>query len=152
MIENVKSKPKPKTIKKRNMKNFDETRYQADLRILLQELHDNYINEDAEIAYSHFHKKHSNLLNKYAPIEFLTQKQVELELKPWITKGILTSIRTKAKLFRTFKKSLNDADYAKFKYHRDMINSLLRKSKKQYFKNYFIKHANNIKKNLERYQ
>ena len=59
MIENVKSKPKPKTIKRRNMKNFDENRYQADLRILLQELHDSYVNEDVETAYSHFHKKHS---------------------------------------------------------------------------------------------
>ena len=56
MIENVKSKPKPKTIKRRNMKNFDENRYQADLRILLQELHDSYVNEDVETAYSHFHK------------------------------------------------------------------------------------------------
>ena len=146
MIENVKSKPKPKSIKRRNMKNFDEMRYQADLRILLQELHDNFVNQDAENAYTYFHKQHSNLLNKHSPIEFLTQKQVELELKPWITKGILTSIRIKAKLFQTFKKSLNDADYSKFKYYRDMINSLLRKSKKQYFKNYFVKHANNIKK------
>ena len=37
-------------------------------------------------------------------------------------------------------------DYAKFKFYRDTINSLLRKSKKQYHKQYFIKHANNLKK------
>ena len=50
MIENVKSKPKPKSIRRRNMKDFDENRYQADLHILLQELHDSFVNEDAEKA------------------------------------------------------------------------------------------------------
>ena len=38
------------------------------------------------------------------------------------------------------------AVYAKYKFYRDTINSLLRKSKKQYFKQYFIKHANDLKK------
>ena len=76
----------------------------------------------------------------------MTRKQRELELKPWITKGILTSSRVKAKLFRTFKKTQNPQDYAKFKVYRDTINSLSRKSKKQYHKQYFIKHANNLKK------
>ena len=146
MIENVKSKPRPKTMKRRNMKNFVELNYQADLTQLLQELHDSYIHENVEKAYNFFHKKHSNLLNKHSPMEFLTQKQVELELKPWITSGILTSIRVKAKLFKTFKKTLKNSDYSQFKYYRDTINSLMRKSKKQYFRNYFVKHANNIKK------
>ena len=79
-------------------------------------------------------------------MEFLTRKQVELELKPWITKGILTSTRVKAKLFKLFKKTQNNEYYAQFKFYRDTINSLLRKSKKQYHKNYFKQHAHNIKK------
>ena len=69
-----------------------------------------------------------------------------LLLEIGITKGILTSSRVKAKLFRTFKKTKNPQDYAKFKIYRDTINSLSRKSKKQYHKEYFIKHANNLKK------
>ena len=60
--------------------------------------------------------------------------------------GILTSTRVKAKLFRIFKKTKNPTDYAHYKYYRDMINSLCRKSKKQYNKEYFAKHANNLKK------
>ena len=52
----------------------------------------------------------------------------------------------KAQLFKTLKRTQKSQDYAKFKYYRDTINSLTRKSKKQYHKEYFIKHANNLKK------
>ena len=36
--------------------------------------------------------------------------------------------------------------HKKFKLYRDTINSLLRKSKKQYYKKYFAEHMNNMKK------
>ena len=148
ILQNVKSKPKPKVIQRRNMKNFDALRYQADLYLVLQELemHKTTLYKNAEVAYNFFHKKHSAILHKHAPMEFLTRKQVELELKPWITKGILNSTRVKSKLFKLFKKTKSEEYYARFKFYRDTINSLLRKSKKQYFKQYFSLHAHNIKK------
>ena len=146
MIENVKSKPKPKSFKRRNMKKSNDLNFQADLLLLLRELQGNSELNDAETAYNFFHEKHSSIAHKHFPMETLTRKQQLLELKPWITKGILTSIRVKAKLFRTFKRTQKPQDYAKYKYYRDTINSLTRKSKKQYHKEYFIKHANNLKK------
>ena len=148
IVQNVKNKPKPKSIQRRNMKNFDALKYQADLYLVLQdlELHKNSAYKNAEVAYNFFHKKNAAILNQLAPIEFLTRKQVELELKPWITKGILTSTRVKSKLFKLFKKTKNNDFYVQFKFYRDTINSLLRKSKKQYHKSYFMQHAQNIKK------
>ena len=146
MIESVKNKPKLNCIQRRNMKNSDELKYQADLLLLLRELVGNLGLKNAEIAYDFFHKKHCGIINKHYPLEFLTRKQQELEFKPWITKGILVSTRIKAKLFRIFKKTKKSHDYAQYKFYRDTINSLLRKSKKQYHKQYFIKHANNLKK------
>ena len=121
-------------------------KYQADLLLLLRELNHNSALHDAELAYNFFHEKHCCIVDKHFPWETLTRKQRDLELKPWITKGIVTSSRIKAKLFRTFKKTRNSQDYSKFKVYRDTINSLSRKSKKQYHKQYFIKHANNLKK------
>ena len=146
IVENVKTKPKPKNFKRRNMRNSDELKYQADLLLVLRELQGNAELRNAETAYNFFHDKHCRIEDKHFPWETLTRKQQDLELKPWITKGILTSIRVKAKLFRIFKKSKKSQDYAKFKFYRDTINSLTRKSKKQYLKEYFIKHANNLKK------
>ena len=107
------------------MKNFDIGHFQADLLLLLREIQ-NLVNPgDAEQAYLFFHKKYQAIVNKHAPLQTLTRKQQELERKPWITKGILTSIRVKAKIFKQFKKSQNHIHYKKFKLYRDTINSLL---------------------------
>ena len=134
IVENIKSRAKPKQMKRRNMKNSDPLHYQADLNLLLQHLRENSHPDDAETAYLIFHEKHNAIINKHYPFEVLTKKQAELEFKPWITRGIVKSTRIKAKLFIEFKKNQSAAVYAKYKFYRDTINSLLRKSKKQYFK------------------
>ena len=99
IFENVKTKQKPNKFRRRNMKNSDESKYQADLLLLLRELQGNTELYNAEIAYNFFHEKHCLIVDKHYPWQTLTRKQPELELKPWITKGILTSSRIKAKLF-----------------------------------------------------
>ena len=143
IVANVKNKPKPKKIKRRNMKNFVPGDFQADLLLVLRQIEKV---KDAETSFQYFHEKYLAIVDKHAPFQTLTRKQHELELKPWITKGILTSTRVKAKLFRQFKKSNKPEIYHKFKKYRDMINSLLRKAKKQYYKKYFAEHLNNMKK------
>ena len=99
IFENVKKKTIPNKVKRRNMKNSDELKYQADLLLLLREIQGNPNFYDADNAYNFFHDKHCRIADKHFPWEYLTRKQRELELKPWITKGILTSSRVKAKLF-----------------------------------------------------
>ena len=125
------------------MKNFNTGHFQADLLLVLREL---YNQNNAETAFHFFHKKFLAIINKHAPYQILTKKQFELECKPWITKGILTSTRVKAKFFKIFKRTKKTEHYKKFKVYRDMINSLLRKSKKQYYKKYFAEQMNNMKK------
>ena len=44
--------------------------------------------KDAEVAYNFFHENHNAILHKHYPMETLTKKQQELEIKPWITRGI----------------------------------------------------------------
>jgi hypothetical protein len=146
IIQTINNKPKTKTIRRRNMKNFDTGLFQADLLLLLREIQTFTNPGDAEQAYLHFHKNYQTIVNKHSPIQILTRKQQELERKPWITNGILTSTRIKAKIFKQFKKSQNHEHYTKYKIYRDTINKLLRKSKKQYYKKYFAEHINNMKK------
>ena len=59
--------------------------------------------------------------------------------KPWITRGIRTSIRIKNELYRT-------GDEVRYKYCRNTICKLTRQSKKQYFSDYFCENLNSIKK------
>ena len=39
------------------------------------------------------------VLNKHAPLKQLSRREKKLSLKPWITKGIYTSIKTKIDYF-----------------------------------------------------
>ena len=130
IIENVKTSTKKKPVKRRDMKNFDTKTFQAELlNSILPEI-EKVIN--AEDAYNLFHEKYLSILDAHAPYKLLNKKEQELERKPWITKGILTSIRKKAKLYKTFKNTENSGIYATFKYYCNLLNTLIRKSKKQF--------------------
>ena len=74
-----------------------------------------------------FFIKNAAILNKLATMEFLTRKQVKLELKSWITEGVLTFTRVKSKLIKLFKKTKSNDYYVQFKFYRDTINTLTRK-------------------------
>ena len=45
------------------------------------------------------------VLDKHAPLRAMSQNKKRLSKKPWITRGLLKSIRTKNKLFKTCYKS-----------------------------------------------
>ena len=92
------------------MKKSNEMNFQADLLLVLRELQGNPDFQDAEISYNFFNEKHCAIIDKHYPWETLTRKQHDLELKPWITKGILKSTRVKAKLYRIFKKTKKSSD------------------------------------------
>ena len=85
-----------------------------------------------------FHKHFLSVLNKHAPLKFLSKKERKTRQKPWLTRGIIKSIMVKRKLFRQFKNSQN-------KDFRD-LNKHCRKSRKIHYKSFFIKNANNIQK------
>ena len=48
-----------------------------------------------------------NILNRHAPMRPMSKKEQRLCSKPWITPGILNSIKTKNKLFENYFKSNN---------------------------------------------
>ena len=75
-----------------------------------------------------------------------TKKTKKSKPKPWLTKGIITSIKIKRKLFKQFKQTKHQLIYDSYKIYRDLLNKLIRKSKKNYYRDLFVKHANNIKK------
>ena len=146
IIENVKSTTKKKPVKRRDLKNFDSNKFQAELlNSILPEIEKVV---DAEDAYNLFHEKYLSILNCHAPYKFLNRKEQELEQKPWITKGILTSIRKKAKLYKSFKNTTNSGIFATFKYYRNLLNTLIRKGKKQYYRIFYSENKCNTKKAL----
>ena len=84
------------------MKSFKAEEFIIDLNCQLQSycnIHnqDTDVNEDVSRITETFIKT----LNSHAPLRPLSRRERKLNEKPWITKGILKSIRTKNKLFKS---------------------------------------------------
>ena len=50
----------------------------------------------------------NSVLDEHPPMRPMSKKEKRLTDKPWITKGILTSIKTKNRLYKKYFKSKND--------------------------------------------
>ena len=130
---------------KRNIKNLDEDKFLNDLKSTDFSFVINSVST-LEDKYSFFHNKFLSIVDKHAPLEKLSKRQQKRKLKPWITNGILKSIKVKNNLYKKFLKSNDKFWYQRYKYYRDMLNHLIRKSKRNHYNNYFESFNNNSKK------
>ena len=89
------------------------------------------------------------ILNKHAPLKALSKKETKSSNKPWITKGILTSIKIKDKLYKRYLKSSSspakDIIFEKFKTYRNKISNLLNIAKKSHYTHFFQSNLNDVK-------
>jgi len=72
-------------------------------------------------------------------MHIISNRKVKQLKKPWITQGIRKSIRIKNQLFY-------DGNTSKYKHYRNMLTTLIRTSKKQYYAHYFEANLHNMKK------
>ena len=88
-----------------------------------------------------------------APMKKLSKKEIGLKQSPWITFGLLSSMKDRNYLYRMHINEKNRDEKARyhslFKNKRNRIISLLRTSKKQYFAQFFEENQTNIKKTWE---
>lgn len=95
---------------------------------------------DVEKSFSFFFNKTNKIENRHAPLKTTTRRKTKQMLKPWITKGILNSIRKKNYFY-------SSAEKEKYKLYRNKISTLTRSSKKLY--KFFSNNLNSIKKTWE---
>ena len=133
---------KDNNVKIRDMKNFNEKNFTDELSSLNRI--DTHLSTNE--SFNRLHKNFLQTLNKHAPLRYLSKKEIKTSQKPWLTKGILTSIKIKRKLFASYKNTLDDTIYSKYKIYRNLLNTLLRKSKKMHYRSFFTDNSNNIKK------
>ena len=105
IIENLSALKKEKSkVRIRDIKNFNENNF-------INELKDFRLEDvlktipDLNMKYKYFHDKILYLINKNAPMRYATKKENKRHHKPWITSGILKSIKQKNKLLKTFLKT-----------------------------------------------
>ena len=131
---------------KRNLKNVDRSKLKEDFykvdwdKVILE--NENNIND----AFNGFYKTLTEILDHHAPLIKITKKERTLHLKPWINKEIHYLMWKRDKLFRKYCacKDLIQKNiiHNEFKRLRNIVTYETRKSKKDYFKNYFEKNKN----------
>ena len=146
IIENLSALKKDKSkVRMRDMKNFNENNFIDELKNLkLEEVLETI--PDLNMKYEYFHDKILYLINKNAPMRDATKKENKRIHKPWITSGILKSIKQNNKLLKKFLKTKDNFYYCRYKFYRDKINHLIRSEKRKYYDKFFKNNLDNSKK------
>ena len=75
----------------------------------------------------------TKVTNNLFPKTRQSRNQYKSAKKPWITKGILTSIKQQNRLYKKFKKSLDAKDFKRYKSFRNKLTHVKESSKAIYF-------------------
>ena len=134
-------------VKKMNIYDRDFSNYSpADFRdVSIQSW--NLSNIDANCLFSDFLFKLKGCADRHAPIKKLTNNEIKLKARPWISPDLAKMIRIKNKLFRKKKRQPSNIN-TKILYNRfrNRVNRELKKAKQNYYTTYFTNHSNDIKK------
>jgi len=96
--------------------------------------------------FDQFYQKISNVVDQHLPLKRLSKREIKQQSKPWITKGIITSIRIKNSFYRKFMKSKSSYYYNKYKFYRNRVNRIVKISKTKYYNKFFDDSKTNIRK------
>ena len=96
-----------------------------------------------------FLDKINMLLDTYAPLKRVKKHKLKFKSKPWITLGLQKSRSVKNKLLLNFinKKDpiLKEECHTNYKKYRNLLSTLMKKSKQAYYDSYFEKKWKSIK-------
>ena len=149
MPDGLKHPPKKHNLFRRS-KNYNKEELVADfLNINWNEII-SPIKMDSNYSFNNFIESVNSVLDKHMPWKKMNKKELKLEAKPWITPGILTSIKRRDTLLKKFiacpegdrKKLL----HTQYKILRNKIVALIKLNKKNHYHEYFTKNSADIKK------
>ena len=95
--------------------------------------------------YVRFIDKFNEVHDECIPLRKCNVNRRKVPQSPWITKGMLKSIRNKNTLYKEYLQCPNENRAIKFKTYQNKLNNLIRKSKLDYFYSKFKKTRNNMK-------
>ena len=144
-----KVEPKVETKFRRNFKHFKNEEFLEELA----NIDWFYVNNEANVdkAFSAFYKNVESLLDTMAPFKKQTKREQRLNQRPWITRGILNSMKIRDSLYKKMSKKdinpqLKSVIFDKYKKYRNLLVTLQRKSKQNHYKTYFENNKSDIKK------
>lgn len=99
---------------------------------------------DANIKYTNFSQQFTKLYNDCFP-ETSTSITYKSGFKPWLSSGLLTSIKKKNRLYKTWLHKKTDTALTKYKVYKNKLTSILRASEKLYYQNKFLDTKDDIR-------
>ena len=91
-----------------------------------------------------FVRTFKNIYEKCFPMKTMTRKEIKLHSKPWITQGLIASIKTKSKLYKQFLRNPNPSSEATYKTFKNKLHILLRTSKRNFYDSKFESAKGNL--------
>ena len=99
---------------------------------------------DVNDKFSNFHNKVSKCVREHVPLVKLSHRKLSLHSKPWINARIEHMMPKRDKYLRKFNRTKSlDMEYL-YKKFRNKIVSEIRKSKNDYYSQYFTEHKSNM--------
>lgn len=87
----------------------------------------------------------NKIVDKHAPVTKITQAKQKQLNKPWLTSGIIKSIKKKQKMYHSHLLSKNPHKINEYKKYANILTFIKQKSKKDYYHSQFTKYKNNLK-------
>ena len=122
------------------MKNFLEELFCQDLYKQLGDLH------ITESRSPHDQFKEFVKLNFHAPRRRATRKEKQLKSKPWLTQGLLKSIKLKNKMYKQFLMHTSNYQFDKYKKYRNILNRAIEGAKRNYYNKIVTEEKHNSEK------
>ena len=142
--------PKNHNIYKRDFKSFDRENFILDMLSVNWKDTLKLNNNDVNVSFNNFIDRVNVIIDKHMPLKKIPSKEFKMKFKPWINNKIIESITKKNKLFNKYVKCKNITNklaiYNEYKRLKNQVTAQTRESKKEFYRSYFTKNSNNLKK------
>ena len=147
------SSPPKSNIYERDRNNFDQENFVLDYLAVDWTIIIKSENKNIDFSFGCFLKKFNLILDKYLLLKKLTKQKLKFKTKLWITPSLQKSVLVKNKLLAKFIKlkepTLKNEAHIKYNLYRNMLATLLKRSKHTYFSYFFQNHINDLKNTLK---
>ena len=104
-----------------------------------------YGSDDANAAFSDFIDQMMRLRDRASSTRVSHGKFAQ-KFDPWITEGILTSLKHKNRKFKNYLKLQTPESFEEFRVYRNKLNSIIRHEKRKYYKEKFLEYKSDMRK------
>ena len=128
----------------RDFKNFNTDAFEKDLSEIDWSLATE--NLDTDLSFKTFLKLFYRILDKRTSLKKTTKREIKEKSKPWVTKGIIKSVKVRGKLCKEFIISNVPQEpeykYSAFKKYHNKLIGILKISRQSHYQNYFKEKKN----------